>query len=75
MAVRAGARTTLATLWTVSDESTALTMNSFYQQLKQSNINTSKAQALRQAQLELINSNRFSHPFYWAPFVMIGNWL
>ncbi len=75
MAVRAGARTTLATLWTVSDESTALTMNSFYQKLKQSNINTSKAQALRRAQLELIKSNRFSHPFYWAPFVMIGNWL
>ncbi len=75
MAVRAGARTTLATLWTVSDESTALTMNSFYQQLNQSNINTSKAQALRQAQLELINSNQFGHPFYWAPFVLIGNWL
>ncbi len=75
MAVRAGARTTLATLWTVSDESTSLAINSFYQQLKQSNTNISKAEALRQAQLELINSNRFSHPFYWAPFVMIGNWL
>ncbi len=75
MAVRAGARTTLATLWTVSDESTSRTMTSFYQQLNQSNINTSKAQALRQAQLELIESSKFSHPFYWAPFVLIGNWL
>lgn len=75
MAVRAGARTTLATLWTVSDESTALTMNSFYQELTQPNIKNTKAQALRKAQLELINSNQFSHPFHWAPFVMIGNWL
>ena len=75
MAVRAGARTTLATLWTVSDESTALAMNSFYQQITQANINSTKAQALRQAQLELIKSDQFSHPFYWAPFVMIGNWL
>ena len=75
MAVRAGARTTVATLWTVSDQSTALTMNSFYQQLQQSDSKGSKAQALRQAQLELIKSDRFSHPYYWAPFVMIGNWL
>ncbi|MGK7898931.1 MAG: CHAT domain-containing protein [Xenococcus sp. (in: cyanobacteria)] len=75
MAVRAGARTTLATLWTVSDESTALTMNSFYEQLTQPNIKNTKAQALRQAQLKLINSDQFNHPFYWAPFVMIGNWL
>ena len=75
MAVKAGARTTLATLWTVSDQSTALAMNYFYQQLTQPNINNTKAQALRQTQLELINSNQFNHPFYWAPFVMIGNWL
>ncbi|ELS02375.1 hypothetical protein Xen7305DRAFT_00020890 [Xenococcus sp. PCC 7305] len=75
MAVRAGARTTLASLWTVSDESTALTMNSFYREINQSNIKRNKAQALRNAQLELIKSEQFKHPYYWAPFVMIGNWL
>lgn len=75
MAVRAGARTTLATLWTVSDQSTALAMNSFYQQLQQSDSKSSKVQALRHAQLELIKSDQFNHPYYWAPFVMIGNWL
>ena len=75
MAVRAGARTTLATLWTVSDESTALTMNSFYQNVTQSQTKLNKAQALRQAQLDLINSPRFQHPYYWSPFIMLGNWL
>ena len=75
MAVKAGARTTLATLWTVSDESTALTMNRFYENLTQSQVKANKARALRQAQLNLINSRRFKHPYYWSPFIMLGNWL
>ncbi len=75
MAVRAGARTTLATLWAVYDESTALTMNYFYQNITQSQNKLNKAQALRQAQLNLINSSQFKHPYYWSPFVMVGNWL
>lgn len=75
MAVRAGARTTLATLWAVYDESTALTMNYFYQNITQSQSKLNKAQALRQAQLNLINSSQFKHPYYWSPFVMVGNWL
>ena len=75
MAVRAGARTTLATLWTVYDESTALTMNQFYQNITQTQEKRNKAYALRQAQLNLINSPGFKHPYYWAPFVMLGNWL
>ncbi len=75
MAVRAGARTTLATLWTVYDESTALTMNHFYQNITQSQDKRNKAQALRLAQLNLINSPQFRHPYYWSPFVMVGNWL
>ena len=75
MAVRAGARTTLATLWTVYDESTALTMDYFYQNITQSRDKHNKAQALRQAQLNLINSPQFRHPYYWSPFVMVGNWL
>ena len=75
MAVKAGARTTLATLWTVYDQSTAMTMNSFYQNITHSQLKPNKAHALRQAQLDLINSPRFNHPYYWAPFVMVGNWL
>ena len=75
MAVKAGARTTLATLWTVFDQSTALTMNRFYENLTQSQGKVNKARALRQAQLNLINSRQFKHPYYWSPFIMLGNWL
>ena len=74
MAVRAGARTTLATLWMVSDESTALAMKNFYQQLTQPQVQMTKAKALRQSQLNLIHSTRFKHPYYWAPFILVGNW-
>ncbi|WP_019505627.1 CHAT domain-containing protein [Pleurocapsa sp. PCC 7319] len=75
MSVRAGARTTLATLWAVYDESTALTMNNFYQNITQTQDKRNKAEALRQAQINLINSPQFRHPYYWSPFVMLGNWL
>ena len=75
MAVKAGARTTLATLWTVYDESTALTMNRFYKNITQPQVKLNKAHALRQSQLDLIDNRRFNHPYYWAPFVMVGNWL
>lgn len=75
VALKAGARTTLATLWNVQDESTAQVMVRFYQELKNPNIN--KAEALRRAQLVLLNSeeHQFQNPHYWAPFVLIGNWL
>ncbi|KST63450.1 hypothetical protein BC008_18315 [Mastigocoleus testarum BC008] len=72
IALRSGARSTVGTLWPVSDESTSILMNEFYQQIKKTSQN--KAQILRQAQLRLIKSKKFNHPFYWAPFVLIGNW-
>ena len=75
MAVRAGARSTLATLWSVNDLTTALAIDNFYQQLTQTTVPTSKTKALRESQLMLINSNQFNHPYYWAPFILIGNWL
>ncbi|MEM6255140.1 MAG: CHAT domain-containing protein [Cyanobacteria bacterium P01_D01_bin.156] len=71
VAVRSGARSTVASLWSVNDRSTAILMAEFYQQLNQGQ---SRAEALRQAQLSLLNSG-YSHPFYWAPFVLIGTWL
>lgn len=73
VAVRSGARSTVATLWAVQDESTALFMVEFYKQLATPNI--SKAQALRNTQLTFLKDKDFLHPFYWAPFVLIGNWL
>lgn len=73
VAVRSGARSTLATLWPVDDKSTSSFMVEFYKQLAQSRV--TKAEALRRAQLALLKQPRFKHPFYWAPFVLVGNWL
>jgi CHAT domain-containing protein len=73
VAVRSGARSTLATLWAVKDDSTAKFMVEFYKNLKKPGI--SKAEALRQAQLTFIQDADFDHPFYWSPFVLVGNWL
>jgi len=72
VAVRSGARTTVATLWAVQDDSTALFMSEFYRRLIQRN--DTKAEALRQAQLFLLNNSKYNHPYYWSPFVLIGNW-
>jgi len=71
IAVRAGARSTLATLWQVSDRSTAKLMEQFYKEL--TNPKLTKSQALHQAQLELFK--QYKAPYYWAPFVLVGNWL
>ncbi len=73
MAVKAGARSTLATLWPVNDESTANLMGQFYQQL--SNTKQNKAEALRKSQLALLKDPNYEHPLYWAPYVLVGNWL
>jgi len=73
VAVRSGARSTLASLWAVDDQSTSAFMVEFYKQLSKPNM--SKAEALREAQISLIQQRGFKHPFYWAPFVLIGNWL
>ncbi|MEO1187378.1 MAG: CHAT domain-containing protein, partial [Cyanobacteria bacterium J06636_27] len=54
-------------------QSTSAFMVEFYKQLSQPNM--SKTEALRQAQISLIKQRGFKHPFYWAPFVLIGNWL
>lgn len=72
IALKSGARSTVGTLWPVSDKSTSLLMNEFYQQIRKTS--QTKAQILRQAQLKLIKSEQFNHPFYWAPFVLVGNW-
>ncbi len=73
VALRSGVRSTLATLWSVRDESTAELMIKFYQQLTRSP--SGKADALRQAQLTLLRNPSYNHPFFWSPFVLVGNWL
>ncbi|MBM0740882.1 CHAT domain-containing protein [Phormidium sp. CLA17] len=73
VAVRSGARSTLATLWAVDDQSTSSLMVGFYQELARSG--TTKAEALRQSQLKLLQRPEFRHPFFWAPYVLVGNWL
>lgn len=71
VAVRAGARSTLASLWAVEDESTASLMSHFYQELK---TGVTKAEALRRAQKALLQE-RYEDPRLWAAFVLLGNWL
>jgi CHAT domain-containing protein len=73
VAVRSGARSTLASLWSVSDRSTATLMIEFYRELGQPGIN--KAEALRRAQISLLRQPDYTSPYYWAPFVLLGNWL
>lgn len=83
VAVRSGTRSTLATLWAVEDASTAQVMGQFYRQFKQPNFK--KVTALQQAQLSLLQSlkdnppleelaNLPPHPYYWSPYVLVGNW-
>lgn len=71
VAVRSGARSTMATLWSIQDDSTAEFMTQFYRALKTPGI--SKAEALRQAQLSLIQNPQYQHPFYWSAFVLVVN--
>jgi len=73
VALKAGVRSAVATLWYVDDEATSLAVREFYRQLKKTGI--SKAQALRNTQKKLIAQRRYWHPLYWAPFLLIGNWM
>ncbi|MBV6622352.1 MAG: CHAT domain-containing protein [Rivularia sp. (in: Bacteria)] len=73
VAVRSGARSTIASLWAVDDEATSLMMVDFYEQINQSGV--TKAEALRKAQIQILQQSKFKHPYYWAAFVLVGNWL
>jgi CHAT domain-containing protein len=66
----AGARSLVVSLWQVADPSTAELMLKFYERLDRA---SDKAESLRQAKLEMIRSARYAHPFYWAPFILVGD--
>lgn len=74
LAVQSGARSTLATLWAANDRSTAQLMTRLYEDLASSQY-ISRGESLRQAQLALMEDKKYSHPFYWSTFVLVGNWL
>ena len=71
-AIKAKARSVLGTLWPVVDEAAQKIMTRFYSELVGNN--TGKAVALRQAQTSLLKQSATNHPFYWAPFTLVGNW-
>lgn len=72
MAIQSNVESALGSLWSISDQATVELMTAFYDGLG-STVN--RAQALRQAQRQLIHSDKFSHPFYWSPFVLVGDWM
>jgi CHAT domain-containing protein len=73
VALKAGARSALATLWYINDVASGELVTDFYRALQPGRL--SRAQALRAAQRALAADLRFAHPAYWAPFLLIGNWL
>jgi CHAT domain-containing protein len=74
VAIKAGARSAFATLWFVNDKSSASLVSDFYAQLRD-HPDISKARALERAQMKLLSDPRYAHPCYWAPYLILGNWL
>lgn len=72
--IKAGARSTLASLWHINDKSTAILIGEFYRELVQNKV--TKAEALRRAQVKFLREYpNYSRPGFWAPYVLVGNWL
>ena len=72
-AMKARAKSVLGTLWPVDDEAAVNVMTQFYTGVAQQG--QTKAKALQQSQIQLICNPQLAHPFFWAPFALIGNWL
>jgi CHAT domain-containing protein/tetratricopeptide (TPR) repeat protein len=74
-AQRKGAKAVMASLWMVEDESVGSLMATFYKQWT-TTAGVTKSEALQQAQLTLLHGadSRYTNPYYWAPFILIGNW-
>ncbi len=74
VALKAHARSALGSLWAISDEAAYMLMTQFYKNLAQ-HPDMTKVKALQQAQISLIKHADMKNPFYWAPFILVGNWL
>lgn len=72
-ALKARVKSALGSLWPVADEAATVFMGEFYRNLSQAGV--SKARAVQQAQLYLLEHKDFQRPFFWAPFVLVGGWL
>jgi CHAT domain-containing protein/tetratricopeptide (TPR) repeat protein len=68
----AGSPSVVVSLWNVADISTSTLMQNFYQGMVTRN--EDKSEALRRAKISMCLNEKYSHPFYWAPFVLIGDW-
>jgi filamentous hemagglutinin family protein len=73
VAIQAGARSAMGSLWRISDDAAFELVVAFYRELKQPGV--SRAVALQRAQLSLMESGAFEHPFYWSPYLLISDWL
>jgi CHAT domain-containing protein len=76
IALKAGARSALATLWSINDEASSKLVSWFYEELHNTQTLT-KAQALQQAQIRMLKKSKphYQHPFYWSAFLLLNNWL
>ena len=72
LAQKLGAKAVIASLWKVADESTAKLMVDIYRRRERGA--QSKIGAVREAQVALMEREEYSHPYYWAPFILMGNW-
>jgi CHAT domain-containing protein len=71
VSLKAGAKSTVASLWPIADAATAILMKRFYEELRGG---ASKASALQAAQGALLSDPEWAHPAYWSPYLLIGNW-
>jgi CHAT domain-containing protein len=73
VAVKAGARSAVATLWQINDQASSELIREFYRELR--NPDVSRASALQRAQVKILSDPRYEHPGFWSPFLLINNWL
>jgi CHAT domain-containing protein len=88
IALQSGAKAVIASLWDLNDSSASVLMSDFYRRWRDGQGETTKAEALREAQLDLLHGNirpsrdysgpagqeGYAHPYYWASYVLTGNW-
>ncbi len=72
VAIKAGAKSALATLWYINDQASSQLVTEFYAQLHDPA--ASKAVALQRAQWKLLEDPVYEHPAYWSPFLLLNNW-